>query len=427
MRGDVVLHGERFRPGRVDVDRVRQDGVHPVVRQPRDRTRMGAGDGTCAQNGDSHLAPSSSTSGSNRFKTSRPYPEARPRSHQASGGPTSSRSAHRAEPSVADEEARVRRLVVGGVLPGDRDPVLRVVHQRGERLVGAGRVVLSRSAARVLSEVGQMTSSRQSPRRSPDSAGVALVPLLECTPEPVSSRVSPPVPYLSMWRAVEQLALRVAVPPDQEVGRAGLRPSAPGRRSALRSPWRPPPTTPRRRRLPAQMSAATPRPLSQPRRRASRGSGPVRASAEPVRRAVCRSRDLETSRPGRVGIEVADVHGVAVAEAGVPQPGAVVVDGHRAVDDLVAAVGVDVGDGQLVVALPAYWRAASTVGVERPAPGQRAVAEVPGGDDAAGVVAARHDRGSGRCRPGRRCRPGTGRPGCRRCRPRSTTVPRGGS
>jgi hypothetical protein len=34
---------------------------------------------------------------------------------------------------------------------------------------------------------------------SPDSDGVALVPLLEWTPDPVSRRVSPEVPYLSMW------------------------------------------------------------------------------------------------------------------------------------------------------------------------------------------------------------------------------------
>src|SRR5688572_573245 len=46
--------------------------------------------------------------------------------------------------------------------------------------------------------VRQMASSRQSPRMSPDRAGVALVPLLEATPLAVSRRVSLPVPYLSM-------------------------------------------------------------------------------------------------------------------------------------------------------------------------------------------------------------------------------------
>src|SRR3712207_4653373 len=51
----------------------------------------------------------------------------------------------------------------------------------------------------VLSVVGQTTSSRQSRSRSPESDGVDLVPLFECTPEAVGRRVSPPVPYLSMW------------------------------------------------------------------------------------------------------------------------------------------------------------------------------------------------------------------------------------
>src|SRR4051794_21564737 len=51
----------------------------------------------------------------------------------------------------------------------------------------------------VLPLVGQITSSRQSPNRSPESDGVDLVPLLECTSAAVSSRVSPAVPYLSTW------------------------------------------------------------------------------------------------------------------------------------------------------------------------------------------------------------------------------------
>src|SRR6266496_1688603 len=50
-----------------------------------------------------------------------------------------------------------------------------------------------------LSEVAQITSSRQSPNRSACNAGVFLVPLSACTPDAVSSRVSLPVPYLSMW------------------------------------------------------------------------------------------------------------------------------------------------------------------------------------------------------------------------------------
>src|SRR5262245_54120860 len=50
-----------------------------------------------------------------------------------------------------------------------------------------------------LSVVRQTTSSRQSPNRSPLSAGVDLVPLLDVTPDAVSRRVSADVPYLSMW------------------------------------------------------------------------------------------------------------------------------------------------------------------------------------------------------------------------------------
>src|SRR5690606_16076598 len=57
--------------------------------------------------------------------------------------------------------------------------------------------------------------------------------------------------------------------------------------------------------------------------------------------------DLEHLQAGAVWIEITDVHGVAVAVAGVPQRPAVVVDGHRTEDDLIAAVAVDVGDRQV--------------------------------------------------------------------------------
>src|SRR5690606_41539322 len=66
---------------------------------------------------------------------------------------------------------------------------------------------------------------------------------------------------------------------------------------------------------------------------------------------------------------------------------AVVVDGHGAVDDLVAAVGVDVGDGQLVVALAGVLR--PVVGrQEVPAPGEVLPVPVPGGGLGPGVDAA---------------------------------------
>src|SRR5690606_15284696 len=90
-------------------------------------------------------------------------------------------------------------------------------------------------------------------------------------------------------------------------------------------------------------------------------------------------------------VEVAQVGGVAVAPADVPQAAAVVVDGRRAVHDLVAAVAVDVAEGERVVALARVRAVAGGVGVVRPALDQPAVAEVPGGDDAAGVVAAGSD------------------------------------
>src|SRR5215213_4522649 len=114
-----------------------------------------------------------------------------------------------------------------------------------------------------LSDVGQITSSRQSPRMSACSEGVAFVPLLECTPLAVSRRVSPPVPYLSMW--VPSSSSRCASPSHQmtKFVEPGLRLATCAPFVVLRSPLTALDhvSAPG---LPAQMSAVTPRPLSQP-------------------------------------------------------------------------------------------------------------------------------------------------------------------
>src|SRR5699024_8728011 len=76
------------------------------------------------------------------------------------------------------------------------------------------------------------------------------------------------------------------------------------------------------------------------------------------------------------------------------QPGAVVVDGGRAVDDLVAAVAVDVGDRELMVALPGVPFVPLVIGVEDPALVQLFAVEVHGAQHRARVVAA-GDQGAG--------------------------------
>ena len=97
--------------------------------------------------------------------------------------------------------------------------------------------------------------------------------------------------------------------------------------------------------------------------------------------------DAEHFEAGPRGIEIADVQRVAVAKAGREEALAVVVDDHRAVDDLVAAVAVDVGDGQAVVALARVRRRVGLGyggGALPESKTQRdvscAVAPVPGGD-----------------------------------------------
>src|SRR4051794_15104664 len=111
---------------------------------------------------------------------------------------------------------------------------------------------------------------------SPDSDGVALVPLLECTPEPVSSRVSAEVPYLSI--CVPSSSSRTGSPShhDRKLIEDGLRPLAPPPSSRIEPSAADHISAPS---LPAQMSPATPRPLS-PLAAVDHSTWPVLASAK---------------------------------------------------------------------------------------------------------------------------------------------------
>src|SRR3954452_8163029 len=143
-----------------------------------------------------------------------------------------------------------------------------------------------------------MTSSRQSPRMSPDSDGVDFVPLFECTSAPVSSRVSPEVPYLSM--CVASSNSRVASPSHQitKLVEPGFR-VATTEPLGLRSPSAAADqdSAPG---LPAQMSSETPRPLS-PLAGVVQMTCPVRASANQDDGLVPSSSTLNSSSPGRDG------------------------------------------------------------------------------------------------------------------------------
>ena len=103
--------------------------------------------------------------------------------------------------------------------------------------------------------------------------------------------------------------------------------------------------------------------------------------------------NAEDFQPRSIGIHVGNVQRVAVAEAGGVEPLAVAANATGAVDDVVAAVAIDVGDAEAVIALTAIVAIAgrAVVAVERPAPGQFAVAPVPGDEHGTRVVAAAHD------------------------------------
>ena len=85
------------------------------------------------------------------------------------------------------------------------------------------------------------------------------------------------------------------------------------------------------------------------------------------------------------------MHGIAMTEAGVVETAAVVVKGHGAIGDLVAAIAIDIADAQVVVALTGIAAPFGRVGVEGPTHGEVLAVEVVGRDACTGVVTATED------------------------------------
>src|SRR3954465_13656362 len=128
----------------------------------------------------------------------------------------------------------------------------------------------------VLLLVGQITSSRQSPNRSPESDGGDFVLLLECTSLPVSSRVALEVPYLSMCVPSSSSRTGSASHQVRKFVEDGLRPTF--WPLGLRIPPPPEADPDSAPALPDQRSADTPLPLS-PEAAVCHRICPVRASA----------------------------------------------------------------------------------------------------------------------------------------------------
>ena len=121
----------------------------------------------------------------------------------------------------------------------------------------------------------QITSSRQSPKRSALKQGVDLVPLLDATELSVSRFVSPLVPYLSIWLLSSSSRTVSASHQIRKLVEPGFRPTLLPELLLMPLTAEDHASAPA---LPAQTSPATPRPLSQPQVGCDQMIAPVRAS-----------------------------------------------------------------------------------------------------------------------------------------------------
>lgn len=87
---------------------------------------------------------------------------------------------------------------------------------------------------------------------------------------------------------------------------------------------------------------------------------------------------LKHFEAGPVGIKVAEMHRIAVPKPCRIKARAVVIDGHRAVNDLILPVTIDIRDAQAVIPLSGITGVSGIVAVKRPKLRKPAVAEVVG-------------------------------------------------
>ena len=74
------------------------------------------------------------------------------------------------------------------------------------------------------------------------------------------------------------------------------------------------------------------------------------------------------------------------------EPAPIMIDGHRTVGDLIAAVTVDIGHTEIVVALSGVTGPLGIVGIECPTGFELTTVPVPGDEHRTGIVTATEDR-----------------------------------
>jgi hypothetical protein len=205
----------------------------------------------------------------------------------------------------------------------------------------------------LLSAALQMTSSRQSPRISALSAGVALVPLFDNAPPAVRSRTSvPDVQSHLLIQMSSRISRSRSASHHGEVHRRGRGPGGLAVDVEQTRGGRTPEFVPAVPRIDVGGKSASDVAAGQQAPQDFTGSRvvhrhPWSAERDSLPFIFVDAEHLE-ARPA--GIQIAHVQRVAVAQPRREEPRPIIVDDHGSIDDLVASVAVDVRDREVVVA-----------------------------------------------------------------------------
>src|SRR5690606_4626398 len=100
----------------------------------------------------------------------------------------------------------------------------------------------------------------------------------------------------------------------------------------------------------------------------------------------------EDFKPGTTRKKIPQMQGIAVTEASGVKSAAIIIDSCRTIDNLIAAVTIDITDSKAVRTLPGIGTVTAAVAVKRPALGQLTITPVPGHYHRAGVVTPGHNQ-----------------------------------
>ncbi len=289
-----------------------------------------------------------------------------------------------------DIERGVRRLIVGGVLPGDGFPVLPIMHEgiKTVRRGGGGREDHQLSVVRISPDHLLTPIAKQVRGQSRIGFGgiVRFRSIVISGEEPVRAAPRPIIDHL----VIQDLTLKVAIPENTKIdawlrGRIGVARAASyvvGGTPAFKAPVI---GVDIEGQASPNIDGGWHTPQDAPGQRVPEIGPHIPIGV----RVLMRHPDL---LPRAVGVHIREMERVPVPQARAIEARTIMIDGTGPVDDLVLPIGVHIPRGEAVRALARVGAVPRRGGIESPTFGKGPIAPIPSHEDGSCVIPTTEDR-----------------------------------